>query len=137
MSSIGECWGNDIDEPKTPQEFAYNKALKRCRCTVERSFGCLKCRFRCLHAKGSGAIKYSPAVAATIITACCVLHNYCRVRNIKFRIDPLIFAEVAKEIRDKARCHRQQRVAAGINQDESSDSLAEGLIARQRVVATF
>ena len=78
------------------------------------------------------------AAAATIITACCVLNNYCRVRNIKFNfaLTPSSLLKWQKRQETK-RCHCQQRVAAGINQDAASDSLAKGLIVRQRVVATF
>ena len=60
-----------------------------------------------------------------------MLHNYCRVRNIKFNfaLTPSSLLKWQKRQETK-RCHCQQRVAVGINQDASSDSLAEGLIAR-------
>ena len=42
---------------------------------VERTFGLLKSRFRCLD-KSGGTLLYSPNFVCQIIGACCMLHNF-------------------------------------------------------------
>ncbi|KAJ1194330.1 hypothetical protein NDU88_003619 [Pleurodeles waltl] len=44
------------------------------RRVIERTFGLLKARFRCLHLTG-GSLYYSPKKVCQIIVACCMLHN--------------------------------------------------------------
>ena len=48
---------------------------------VERTFGLLKARFRCLDRTG-GALMYSPPKVCKIIVACCMLHNLALQHNI-------------------------------------------------------
>ena len=60
----------------TPAEMNYNKKHSQTRNTVERAFGPLKMRFRCLHNTG-GCLQSPPERCAQIITACAVLHNMC------------------------------------------------------------
>ncbi|XP_013415046.1 putative nuclease HARBI1 [Lingula anatina] len=55
---------------------AYNAAHMKTRNLIERAFGVLKSRFRCLH-KSGGCLMYSPEASANIILACCRLHNFC------------------------------------------------------------
>lgn len=57
----------------TPAQAAFNYHLSRARMTVERAFGRLKGRWRCL------LKRYDCDVSRinTIIAACCVLHNFC------------------------------------------------------------
>lgn len=57
-------------------EQRYNRAHVKTRNTIERAFGLLKMRFRCLHRTG-GCLQSSPSTCAKIITACAVLHNIC------------------------------------------------------------
>ncbi|CAG4935774.1 unnamed protein product [Parnassius apollo] len=56
-------------------EGRYNYLQKRARCTIERTFGVLKGRWRCLLA--ARELHYCPETAGKIILACCVLHNMC------------------------------------------------------------
>ncbi|CAK1578757.1 unnamed protein product [Parnassius mnemosyne] len=56
-------------------EGRYNYLQKRLRCTIERTFGVLKGRWRCLLA--ARELHYCPETAGKIILACCVLHNMC------------------------------------------------------------
>jgi hypothetical protein len=62
--------------PTTPAEVRYNKIQRRTRNTVERAFGVMKMRFRCLHKTG-GCLQSPPHTSIKIITACAVLHNIC------------------------------------------------------------
>ncbi|KAG6453914.1 hypothetical protein O3G_MSEX008405 [Manduca sexta] len=61
----------------------YNAIQKRARSTIERTFGILKGRWRCL--LGARQLHYSPEVAGKITIACCVLHNICNAAGL----DPL------------------------------------------------
>ena len=66
-----------ILRPTNHEERLYNRVHKTTRCSIERSFGCLKSRWRILDHTG-GTLCYSPAKSAKIIVACCILHNICR-----------------------------------------------------------
>ncbi|KAJ1121649.1 hypothetical protein NDU88_000169 [Pleurodeles waltl] len=50
---------------------------------IERTFGLLKARFRCLHMTG-GSLFYSPKKVCQIIVACCMLHNLALRRQMPF-----------------------------------------------------
>lgn len=60
-----------VDSP----EGRYNFIQKRARSTIERTFGILKGRWRCLLA--ARKLHYCPETAGKIVIACCVLHNMC------------------------------------------------------------
>ncbi|XP_030048052.1 putative nuclease HARBI1 [Microcaecilia unicolor] len=60
--------------PRSDAEKRYNEAHIATRCTIERTFGVLKSRFRCLHISG-GSLQYSPEKVADIVLVCCMLHN--------------------------------------------------------------
>uniref|UniRef100_A0A3B4T4Q7 Putative nuclease HARBI1 n=1 Tax=Seriola dumerili TaxID=41447 RepID=A0A3B4T4Q7_SERDU len=63
-----------VMNPTTPGEHCYNQAHISTRNIVERTFGVLKSRFRCLDHTG-GALLYSPQKVAQITIVCCILHN--------------------------------------------------------------
>ncbi|CAI9558952.1 unnamed protein product [Staurois parvus] len=69
-----------IKYPKTKAEKNYNAAHKTAHSVIERTFGSLKSRFRCLDRSG-GVLQYSPEKGAQIILACCILHNLAVSRN--------------------------------------------------------
>ncbi|KAJ8939492.1 hypothetical protein NQ318_022546 [Aromia moschata] len=58
----------------TPQE-RYNICHASARNCIERCFGVLKGRFRCL--LGERTLRYSPERVGTIVVLCAVLHNIC------------------------------------------------------------
>ncbi|KAK7922333.1 hypothetical protein WMY93_009235 [Mugilogobius chulae] len=60
--------------PGTRGELAYNRKHTQARCVIERTFGLLKMRFRCLD-KSGGILNYTPQKVAAFFVACCVLHN--------------------------------------------------------------
>ncbi|CAF2520751.1 unnamed protein product [Rotaria sp. Silwood2] len=55
----------------------FNYRLSRWRSTVERAFGLLKTRFRCLHKK----IEFDLSHTITIVQAATILHNICITDN--------------------------------------------------------
>lgn len=57
-------------------EERYNARHKTARNTIERAFGLLKMRFRCLH-KSGGCLMFSPSRCTKVILTCMCLHNIC------------------------------------------------------------
>ncbi|XP_046565298.1 putative nuclease HARBI1 [Haliotis rubra] len=70
-----------LADPQTKPEQRYNAAHIRTRNTVERAFGVLKSRFRCLH-KSTGCLWFSPQRCVAVIMAAFKLHNFCIDKNI-------------------------------------------------------
>ena len=67
--------------PDTPSEARYNDSHIRTRNTIERAFGVLKSRFRCIDSSG-GTLLYTPKKACKIAVATAVLHNMCIESNV-------------------------------------------------------
>ena len=59
--------------PVTPER-AFSDALRKARTKIENTFGILKVKWRCLN-KLRG-LHYEPVIAAQIVQACAVLHNF-------------------------------------------------------------
>ncbi|KAJ1106954.1 hypothetical protein NDU88_004352 [Pleurodeles waltl] len=72
-----------VRNPRTRAEECYNEAHGRTRRIMERTFGLLKARFRCLHMTG-GSLFYSPKKVCQIIVACCMFHNLALRRQVPF-----------------------------------------------------
>lgn len=88
-------------EPGSRQE-AYTKAHIRARNTIERAFGVLKGRFRCLI--GQRMLYYQPDFAAQIIIACVVLHNMIvqsRGAPVYDDIEPIFNLEDQEVVEDR------------------------------------
>ncbi|KAG0429789.1 hypothetical protein HPB47_023311 [Ixodes persulcatus] len=77
-----------IRTPKDQPVEDYNEALTKTRQVIERTFGILKTRFRCLD-KSGGVLQYRPKICCRIIVACVVLHNYCRRYHVSLD-EPLV-----------------------------------------------
>ncbi|XP_058878905.1 putative nuclease HARBI1 [Acipenser ruthenus] len=75
-----------ILNPDTEPETKYNCAHISTRNTIERCFGILKNRFRCLH-KSTGELHYDPAKVCKIIVVCCMLHNIATQRGLEFALE--------------------------------------------------
>lgn len=98
----------------TQEQIGFNHRLSQARMTVERAFGRLKGRWRCLLKLCDAHI----SLVSQIVSACCVLHNFCEVHNEQFldgdtvmeenednsgmdlRQDPQVDNERANEIRN-------------------------------------
>ncbi|KAJ1138694.1 hypothetical protein NDU88_005075 [Pleurodeles waltl] len=72
-----------VRNPRTRAEERYNEAQGQTRRVIERTFGLLKARFRCLHMTG-GSLFYSPKMLCQIIVGCCMLHNLALRRQVPF-----------------------------------------------------
>ncbi|KAJ1180573.1 hypothetical protein NDU88_005794 [Pleurodeles waltl] len=72
-----------VRNPRTRAEERYNEAHGRTRRVIERNFGLLKTRFRCLNMTG-GSLFYSPKKVCQIIVACCMLHNLALRQQVPF-----------------------------------------------------
>ena len=88
-------------EAETSAQERYNSCHKKSRCVIERSFGCLKSRFRCLCKDSNGAIMFEPDVACAIIISCMVIHNYCIDRNFPMTVDGSIIDNMRDSSSDK------------------------------------
>ena len=64
-------------EPGTPSQRGFNRALRTTRSIIERSFGILKRRFHMLY----GEVRMAPERVCTITVACCILHNIAIENN--------------------------------------------------------
>ncbi|KAJ1151601.1 hypothetical protein NDU88_004381 [Pleurodeles waltl] len=86
---LGDCYLNlswlltPVRNPRTRAEERYNEAHGRTRRVIERTFGLLKARFRCLHMTGE-SLFYSPKKVCQIIVACCMLHNLALQQQVPF-----------------------------------------------------
>lgn len=60
--------------PTIVREGFFNRKHTNARAVIERTFGMLKMRFRCLD-KSGGTLQYSPQKVGAFFVACCVLHN--------------------------------------------------------------
>ncbi|KAJ1127263.1 hypothetical protein NDU88_005666 [Pleurodeles waltl] len=103
-----------IDNPSTAAERAYNDAHRRTRTIVERTFGILKSRLRCLDIT-CGSLLYSPEMVCKIILTCAILHNICIKRNIPL-LEPEPHMPEEEEEEDGGLQHEgeQQNTAAGL-----------------------
>ncbi|CAC5359021.1 HARBI1 [Mytilus coruscus] len=75
-----------LANPSNPQEQRFNNSHCKTRNIVERAFGVLKQRFRCLHKTG-GALSYRPERSTNIIETCFRLHNLAVEKNIPLNLD--------------------------------------------------
>ncbi|XP_042149599.1 uncharacterized protein LOC120850563 [Ixodes scapularis] len=73
-------------KPRKQEEENYNECLTKTRQVIERTYGILKSRFRCLDRSG-GVLQYTPIVCGRTSVACAVLHNYC-IRHHVSLADP-------------------------------------------------
>ncbi|KAJ1189244.1 hypothetical protein NDU88_005994 [Pleurodeles waltl] len=72
-----------VRNDRTRAEECYNEAHGRTRRIIDRTFGLLKARFRCLHLTG-GSLYYSSKKVCQIIVACCMLHTLALRRQVPF-----------------------------------------------------
>ncbi|XP_078021421.1 uncharacterized protein LOC144461775 [Epinephelus lanceolatus] len=67
----------------TQAQAAFNTCLSQTRMTVERAFGRLKGRWRCLLRRSDFEVSF----ITDVIFACCVLHNFCESHNEEYISD--------------------------------------------------
>lgn len=74
-----------LNAEENSPEARYTHMHVKARNCVERCFGVLKGRFRCLHKHRT--LEYSPIKAGRIINACAVLHNFCIISGLALEED--------------------------------------------------
>ena len=77
MKPYSDC-GNLSREKKS-----FNFSLSRSRVVVENAFGRLKGRFQCISKQIDTSIENS----VKIVSACCILHNFCEISNQSFSVE--------------------------------------------------
>ena len=70
----------------TPQEKRFNKLLSSARVTVERAFGVLKARWRCLLT----LLDTNAENVSDVIITCFVLDNFCQISNELYQDDEML-----------------------------------------------
>lgn len=86
------------DGRMTEAKVEFNTCLNTARNVVERAFGILKTRFRCLRKQ----IDMSVANAPELIIACCCLHNWC-IDNHEPILEEWEMEELLDELEDHER----------------------------------
>lgn len=66
--------------PSTNSEKKNNCLQTKTRNVVERCIGVLKNHWRCLHQ--TNALRFTPEKSGRVVVACCVLHNFAKMRNL-------------------------------------------------------
>lgn len=105
-----------------PEEIRYNDAHVRTRGVIERTFGLMKMRFRCMDGSG-GVILSHPDVACDMILAVASLHNIAERRRIPILHDDYMAPNHPME---------QPELVLPIQ-----DLMAQGAEMRRNVIQTF
>lgn len=72
-------------------ESNFNNRFTIARSLIERTFGVMKARFRCL--LSARELHYSPEKATQILNVCCALHNICLKYNVEMPVQIQIDAD--------------------------------------------
>ena len=115
-----------VTNPTTVSEIGYNDAHAKTRNIVERCFGVLKSRFRCLDKTG-GTLLYTPEKVCQIFVASSVLHNFCIDRNIP--IAPIDQAVLAR--------HQQLQPGPAAAAAGNVQNIQQALVVQRNVIAQF
>ena len=83
----------------TRSEKLFNKKLCNARVTVERAFGVLKSRWRCLLKKLDNRIENVSAV----VIACCVLDNTCQMNKDDYLDQDGMLEAILAHVRERRR----------------------------------
>ena len=70
-----------FQNPTTESQERYNRAHAVTRGIIERTFGILKSRFRCLDESG-GCLLLRPDKVCRVTVVCCMLHNMATERGL-------------------------------------------------------
>ena len=92
--SMWKCYTN-----MSRKEFMFNYRLSRARSTVERVFGMMKNRFRCIHRK----MEYELDNSLRIIKAIAILHNLCTISGDDSELD----WDIPRTVYKKPSCNSQ------------------------------
>ena len=101
----------------SPAQRNFNRKLSSCRSSVERAFGLLKSRWRCL-LKRLDSIKQN---IPEIIITCCVLHNLCQQNNDNYYDDDNILQEVLRQEGEHRR--KQGQIMRQVNEEREAENV--------------
>ena len=90
------------------QQKFFNRALSSCRSSVERSFGILKTRWRCLLKRLDSNLEN----ISNVIITCIVLHNICQINKDFYEDDDGVLDEIILQERE-ARLRRRGNNVVG------------------------
>lgn len=93
-------------------ESKFNEKHSIARSIIERVFGVLKARFRCL--LSARELHYSPEKVTQIVNVCCALHNLC----LKFKI---ALPETTQDIFSEADTNPTNLVQNSFDSDQYSN----------------
>jgi len=110
------------DAPHDTPEGLFNARQIRARNVIERCFGVLKQRFRCL--LKHRVLHYNHEGAANIIHTCVVLHNICIKNNLELENDEVYYEDDEEPV----------VVAAEV---EGNDWLTQGRNVRNQIINLF
>lgn len=118
-----------VQHPTSQAEEQYNASHKQTRQVIERSFGLLKQRFRCLDRSG-GYLTYEPGKCCKIVVTCCILHNICVRNNLP------VEDEDCGEDSDDDEAHSNDENEGNENalQQENAVDAADGLQLRRNLI---
>ena len=77
---LESCLMTPFPTPQNAARSRYNASHSKTRCVIERAFGVLKSRYRCLD-QTAGKLLFSPERSCYVIIACVLLHNMATRHN--------------------------------------------------------
>ena len=83
----------------------FNKFLSSARVAVERGFGILKTRWRCL----LNCLDHSIKNLSDVIISCCVLHNICQMKGDSYIDNDDVLEHTLKRERERRTQRREER----------------------------
>ncbi|XP_061642452.1 biogenesis of lysosome-related organelles complex 1 subunit 1 isoform X2 [Phyllopteryx taeniolatus] len=108
----------------TKRQRAFNHIFGRARSVIERTFGLLKMRFRCLDRSG-GTLQYSPKSVSAFFVACCVLHNIAIRHGCHFDLSEETLQDLRqREAELHVPCHHGELQGGQEGRDRLAASLA-------------
>ena len=83
----------------------FNKFLSSARVAVERAFGILKARWRCL----LNCLDHSMENLSDVIISCCVLHNICQMKGDSYIDNDDVLEHTLQRERERRTQRREER----------------------------
>ena len=102
----------------TRSEKRFSRRLSASRSTVERGFGLLKAKWRCLLKRLDHEIEN----ISNVIIACFILHNICQITRVKYVDNEGLLENIMQQERE-ARLRRRQNDDADLQANDVRDAL--------------
>jgi len=105
----------------------FNRALSSSRSSVERAFGILKARWRCLIKRLDSNVENIP----DIIISCCVLHNICQNNNDLYEDEDELLDQIIRQERQQRQRRRNLNERIRPNAEAVRVAIREHLMEEQ------